>query len=218
MMPVPDTMTSRTQQQLVLDAQHIAKAYGRRQVLNDVTFKIEPGEIAGITGENGCGKSTLLNVIVGCLEADAGRIVHCEKLGYCPQELLIFENLTVEENLRYFATGYGLQQRGPAWREAANSLLERFRCSQYLRTPVSRLSGGTKQKLNLILAFLHSPDLLVLDEPYAGFDWETYLQFWEYARELRAAGKSILVVSHLVYDSTQLSTIYRLTGGVLECA
>jgi ABC-type multidrug transport system ATPase subunit len=201
-----------------LDVEHLAKAYGRRQVLKDVTFRIRLGEIAGITGENGCGKSTLLNVIVGRLQADAGRIVHSGELGYCPQELLIFESLTVEENLRYFATGYGLHQRDAVWQDSATNLLDRFRCSQYMRTPVSRLSGGTKQKLNLILAFLHSPDLLVLDEPYAGFDWETYLQFWEYARELRAEGKSILVVAHLVFDSAQLNAVYRLNGGVLECA
>jgi ABC-2 type transport system ATP-binding protein len=217
-MRMSDSATDATQQKLVLDAQHVAKAYERHQVLKDVSFRIRPGEMTGITGENGCGKSTLLNVIVGCLRADAGRIVHSGKLGYCPQELLIFESLTVTENLGYFATAYGLHQQGAAWQQAAKSLLERFRCSQYLRTPVAQLSGGTKQKLNLILAFLHSPDLLVLDEPFAGFDWETYLQFWEYARELRAAGKSILIVAHLVYDSTQLTSAYKLTGGVLECA
>jgi ABC-type multidrug transport system ATPase subunit len=217
-MSMPDSVADMTQEKPVLDAQHVAKAYGRHQVLKDVTFRIGPGEITGITGENGSGKSTLLNAIVGRIRADAGRIVHSGKLGYCPQELLIFESLTVEENLRYFATGYGLHHREAVWQRAAKGLLERFRCSQYIRTPVSQLSGGTKQKLNLILAFLHSPDLLVLDEPYAGFDWETYLQFWEYARELRAQGKSILVVAHLVYDSTQLNTVYKLTGGVLECA
>jgi ABC-2 type transport system ATP-binding protein len=206
-----------TQLKPVLDAQHVAKAYGRHQVLKDVTFSVGPGEIAGITGENGSGKSTLLNAIVGRIRADTGKIVHTGKLGYCPQDLLIFESLTVEENLRYFATGYGLYRREAAWMPTANSLLERFRCGRYLRTRVSQLSGGTKQKLNLILAFLHSPDLLVLDEPYAGFDWETYLQFWEYARELRAEGRSILVVAHLVYDNTQLDTSYKLAGGVLEC-
>ncbi len=213
-----ESLTSMRPETHVLDVEHVAKAYGRHQVLKDVTFRMKPGEITGIIGENGSGKSTLLNVIVGRLRADEGRIAHSGALGFCPQELLIFESLTVEENLRYFATGYGLHQRDAKWQEKANSLLDRFRCRQYIRTPVSRLSGGTKQKLNLILAFLHSPELLVLDEPYAGFDWETYLQFWAYTRELRAEGKSILVVAHLVFDSAQLNAVYRLTGGVLECA
>lgn len=213
-----DFATSKTEQKLVLEAQHVAKAYGRHQVLRDVTLRIRSGETTGITGENGSGKSTLLNIIVGRIQADAGSVVHRGNLGYCPQELLIFENLTLEENLRYFAAAYGLYQRDSKWPQRTKNLLKRFRCSQYIRTPVSQLSGGTKQKLNLILAFLHSPDLLVLDEPYAGFDWETYLQFWEYACELRAEGKSILIVAHLVYDTTQLDSAYELAGGVLKCA
>ncbi|HYK89119.1 MAG TPA: ABC transporter ATP-binding protein [Acidobacteriota bacterium] len=207
-----------TSERLVLEVEHLAKSYGRHQVLRDVTFGIGPGQITGITGENGSGKSTLLEVIVGRRKPDAGRIVHSLRFGYCPQELLIFESLTVEENLRYFATAYGLPRRDLAWREAAQSLLERFRCSQYVRIPVNQLSGGTKQKLNLIVAFIHSPDLLILDEPYAGFDWETYLQFWEYAHELRSEGKSVLIVAHLIFDSAQLDSVYRLTRGVLECA
>ena len=85
-----------TTPQLVLDVEHVAKAFGRHEVLKDITFRIRPGEITGITGENGSGKTTLLSVIVGRLPADAGRIVHSREIGYCPQELLIFDNLTVE--------------------------------------------------------------------------------------------------------------------------
>ncbi len=217
-MLMSESVAGINHQEVVLDVEHVAKAYGRHRVLKDVTLRIRPGEIAGITGENGSGKSTLLNVIVGRLQADSGRIVHRGQLGYCPQEMLIFESLTVAENLSYFATAYGLRRLDATWHAAAKNLLDRFRCSQHMSTPVNQLSGGTKQKLNLILAFLHSPDLLVLDEPYAGFDWETYLLFWEYARELRAEGKSLLVVAHLVFDSTQLNAVYRLAGGILECA
>jgi len=213
-----ESVTTPARPRQVLEVERIAKAYGRHQVLKDATFRLGPGEIAAITGENGSGKSTLLNVIVGRLQADAGRVVHHSRFGFCPQEPLLFESLTVEENLRYFATAYGLHRQETEWQDTAQSLLDRFRFSRYLGTPVHRLSGGTRQKLNLILAFLHSPDLLVLDEPYAGFDWETYLQFWDYARELRAAGKSVLVVAHLVFDSAPLNAVYRLAGGVLECA
>ena len=205
-------------QRQLLKVEHVAKAFGRRQVLKDASISVKPGEIIAITGENGSGKSTLLNLIVGRIRADSGSIVCEGRLGFCPQELLIFEGLTVEENLRYFATAYDLPRRDPQWQARAGSLTDRFRCSQYMVTTVSRLSGGTKQKLNLILAFLHSPDLLILDEPYAGFDWETYIRFWEYARELRAGGKSILVVAHLVFDSARLDAVYRLQGGILECA
>ena len=200
----------------VLDAEHIAKSFGRRQVLGDVTLRVKPGEIIGITGENGSGKSTLLNILVGRLRADRGCVRCAGRVGFCPQDLLVFDTLTIEENFRYFATAYGLQAE--SWTTVAQDLLDRFRFRQYARSLVSQLSGGTRQKLNLSLAFLHEPDLLVLDEPYSGFDWETYLRFWDFARELRAQGRSILVVSHFVYDRTQFDTVYQLENGVLQCA
>ena len=80
------------------------------------------------------------------------------------------------------------------------------------------LSGGTRQKLNLTLALMHDPQVLLLDEPYQGFDWEMYLRFWEVAGSLRDRGRSVLVVSHLAYDTERLDAVYRLHGGVLKQA
>jgi len=80
------------------------------------------------------------------------------------------------------------------------------------------LSGGTQQKLNLALALLHDPQLLILDEPYAGFDWETYLQFWNVATDLRASGKGIIIVSHLIYDRSQFDVLCTLEHGELICS
>jgi ABC-type multidrug transport system ATPase subunit len=81
---------------------------------------------------------------------------------------------------------------------------------------VKTLSGGTRQKLNLAIALLQDPDVLVLDEPYAAFDWQTYLKFWELAEELRGIGKSLLIVSHLVYDKQKFDQIYELRSGSVE--
>lgn len=78
------------------------------------------------------------------------------------------------------------------------------------------LSGGSRQKLNLTLALMHDPDVLLLDEPYQGFDWETYLRFWELATRLRDAGRSVLVVSHLAYDIERLDQLWRLEDGRLH--
>ncbi len=80
---------------------------------------------------------------------------------------------------------------------------------------ISTLSGGTKQKLNLILALMHEPAVLLLDEPYQGFDWETYLRFWELAEELRARGRAVLVISHLLFDQKRFDALYRLHDGAL---
>jgi ABC-type multidrug transport system ATPase subunit len=202
-----------------LEVEHVAKSYGRRRVLADVSFALKPGVVAAVTGENGSGKSTLLNILVGRLRPDAGRVRCAGRVGYCPQELLLFESLTVEENFRYFATAYGLDAHGADdWRAARGALLARFRFEPFLKTPVHQLSGGTKQKLNLALALLADPDVLILDEPYSGFDWETYLRFWELTRELRVRSRTTLIVSHLVFDRTQFDAVYRLEKGVLACA
>lgn len=198
-----------------IEVRHLRKSFGRRVVLDDVTFDLGRGVLASIEGENGSGKTTLLKVVVGVLTPAAGEVAVRGRLGYCPQEPQVFDALTVGEHFRYFGTAYGLSP--DVWRASMAALLERFRFASYERFLVSHLSAGTRQKLNLALALLHDPDLLVLDEPYAGFDWETYLRFWEVAAELREHGKSILVVSHLVYDRAKFDAHFRLSDGVLRC-
>jgi ABC-2 type transport system ATP-binding protein len=204
----------------VVEVRNVAKAFGRRRVLRDVNLSLRRGEMAGIMGENGSGKSTLLKIIVGLLVPSAGEVVVREKVGYCPQEMLVFETLTVHENFAFFAAAYGLRQglKTDGWQDRERFLLARFRFAPYRDMLVSNLSGGTGQKLNLSLAVLHEPGLLILDEPYSGFDWETYLHFWEYAAELKAAGVCLLVVSHFLYDRSKFDTVYELREGVLRCA
>lgn len=209
-----------TKEEYLLEAQHLAKSFGKLQVLRDVSFGIRRGEIAGIVGENGAGKSTLLKILVGLLSPTAGNVIaRIGHMGYCPQELLIFETLTVRENFRYFAAAYGLTESGAvsSWQESRDDLLSRFRFKEYEDMLVSRLSGGTKQKLNLSLSLLHRPDVLILDEPYSGFDWEAYVHFWDYADELKSQGRSVLIVSHFVYDRSKFDTLFELKGGELKC-
>lgn len=203
----------------VLEVAHLAKSFGAHAVLRDVTFNLRRGEMVGITGENGSGKSTLLKILVGLLKPSAGNIMIRGSLGYCPQEQLIFDALTVKENFSYFACAYGLAGKRPTtWRDTQEALLKRFRFGHEEAKLVSLLSGGTRQKLNLSLALLHSPDVLILDEPYSGFDWETYLNFWDAADRFRVAGKSVVIVSHLLYESSRLNWIFQLKDGILRCA
>jgi ABC-type multidrug transport system ATPase subunit len=208
-----------TNEKPLLQAERIAKSFGSHRVLNDVSLEMRRGEIAGIVGENGAGKSTLLKILIGLLAPGAGKVFARGTIGYCPQEAVAFETLTVSENFQYFATAYGLRRNGNAgsWKAAKEDLLGYFNFGQYENRLVSELSGGTKQKLNLSLALLHAPDILILDEPYAGFDWETYLRFWDYTEKLQAKGKSILIVSHLVNDRTKFDNLYALKEGHLEC-
>ncbi|MEV3966631.1 ABC transporter ATP-binding protein [Streptomyces sp. NPDC050698] len=186
-------------------------AYGRREVLRGVDLRLQPGVLAGIVGENGAGKSTLLKILSGELAADRGSVLHHGGFGYCPQAAALNDALTVRQHLNYFKVAYGLADLS-----RAEEVMEALQFSQYADERAGVLSGGTRQKLNLALALMHDPRVLLLDEPYQGFDWETYQRFWDLAAWLRDDGRSVLVVSHLAYDAERLDVLWRLDGGVLH--
>jgi ABC-type multidrug transport system ATPase subunit len=169
------------------------------------------GEIVGLVGENGSGKSTLMQIFVGLLGRDGGEVEQPARIGYCPQQPMLWDKLTVDEHFELFARAYGLDEQ--AREQATAALLEELSFARYRRYRVEELSGGTRQKLNLALALMHAPDLLLLDEPYSGFDWETYLRFWEMAESRREAGMGILIVSHLLTERERLDRVYELREG-----
>jgi ABC-2 type transport system ATP-binding protein len=163
-----------------------------------------------VVGENGAGKSTLLKVLAGTLAADSGTVALAGTFGYCPQEPVLSDNLTVEQHLRYFAAAYRL----PAL-DRADELVGQLGYAAHRREPAGALSGGTRQKLNLTLALMHDPGVLLLDEPYQGFDWETYLGFWDLVDGLRARGKAIVIITHLVFEHDRFDLLADLSGGRL---
>jgi ABC-type multidrug transport system ATPase subunit len=179
--------------------------------LRGADLDIDAGELVGLVGENGSGKSTLMQIIVGLLARDAGAVDAPARLGYCPQLPQLWDKLTVAEHFKLFGEAYGLEPReGELSRDR---LLDELQFADYLDYRVEELSGGTKQKLNLALSLVHEPGLLLLDEPYAGFDWETYVQFWELAERRRQDGTAILIVSHLLSERDRLNRIYELRDG-----
>ena len=194
---------------------NVVKSYRRRAVLRGVSFEAHPGEIVGIVGENGAGKSTLLRILVGLLRPDSGRVHVTGRLGYCDQEPQIFPDLTVAEHFVYFARAYGIAG-DRSWLAMRDELLARFRYEQEVNVRVNELSGGTRQKLHLSLALLHQPDVLILDEPFLAFDWDTYLRFWTETEALRDGGAAIVIVSHLAHDRARFTRILELRGGRLE--
>ncbi len=200
----------------ILKAENVHKRFGRLEVLRGAGISVEPGEVVGLVGENGSGKTTLLRIIVGLLRKDQGEVRIRGRLGYCPQEPVLFDTLNMQENLTYFGAGYGLSS--DELRGRSDELFDRLRCTDHVSMPVANLSGGTKQKLNLTISLLHEPTLLVLDEPYQGFDYESYLAFWELADELKQQGGSALIVSHMLIDREGLDRVYALKDGraVLE--
>jgi ABC-type multidrug transport system ATPase subunit len=194
----------------VRDVRH---AYGRREVLQGLEFDLRPGVLAGIVGENGAGKSTLLKILAGELRPQHGTVRHAGLFGYCPQDVVINDALTVRQHLEFFRVARGLPDL-----RYAEEVMEALHLTEYADERAGLLSGGTRQKLNLTLALMHDPQVLLLDEPYQGFDWDTYQRFWDLAARLRDAGRSVLVVSHLAYDAERLDELWRLRGGVLRSA
>ena len=194
----------------VVQVREVWKAYGRHVILQGVSFSVAPGTLAGIVGENGAGKSTLLRILAGELAPDRGTIQMRGAVGYCPQTVILNDALTVAQHLDYFRAAYRL----PSLDRAAE-LMARLTFQQYAQAPVGTLSGGTKQKLNLTLALMHEPAVLLLDEPYQGFDWETYLRFWDLVTDLRRRGCAVLVISHLFFDRERFDALYYLTKGAL---
>ncbi len=194
----------------VLTASLLTKSYGHHAVLRGIDLAVAPGLLVGIVGENGAGKSTLLRILAGELAPTRGAVQLRGALGYCPQTVILNDALTVAQHLEFFGAAYRLHTL-----DRADELLERLHFRDYRQAVVGALSGGTKQKLNLTLALLHDPALLLLDEPYQGFDWDTYLRFWELTSDLRARGCAVVVISHLFFDRERFDCLYQLKDGVL---
>lgn len=194
----------------LLRANDVYKSFARRSVLRGISFSIDPGTLVGIVGANGAGKSTLLRILVGELRPSRGEILQYGSIGYCPQTPILNDMLTVDQHLDYFRAAYHMNNL-----YRANELIEKLDYQQYRRTRVGTLSGGTKQKLNLTLALMHQPKLLLLDEPSQGFDWETYLCFWDVVTELSESGCAVLIISHLFSEWKRFDVLYHLQEGQL---
>ncbi|HVO67248.1 MAG TPA: ABC transporter ATP-binding protein [Syntrophales bacterium] len=192
----------------VLQAKEIYKSFGRRKVLQGVSFSVAPGTLVGIVGENGAGKTTLLRILTGELQPGRGDVFRQGKVGYCPQTVVLNDSLTVDQHLDFFRAAYNIDNL-----HRADELIEKLNYGNYRREFIANLSGGTKQKLNLTLALMHQPELLLLDEPYQGFDWEAYLCFWDTVTELRKHSCSVLIISHLFFEQKHFDELYRLREG-----
>ncbi|HEX6684757.1 MAG TPA: ATP-binding cassette domain-containing protein [Candidatus Limnocylindrales bacterium] len=192
-----------------LEARGITKRYRRRQILSNVDLTVRAGQIAAVVGANGSGKSTLLRICAGLVSPDRGTVRVGGSLGYCPQAGGTSEFLVPEEHFVLAGAGRGLSRaRAKADGRARAAVLD---WDPDRRQQARFLSGGTRQKLNLVMAQIGEPDLLLLDEPYQGFDRGAYVDFWHELWRWRDEGKAIVVVTHLLNQLDRVDIVLELT-------
>ncbi|MEU8179745.1 ATP-binding cassette domain-containing protein [Micromonospora sp. NPDC049044] len=192
-----------------LHAEGITKRYGRRTVLRDATLTVRAGQIAAVVGANGCGKSTFLRICAGLMSPDAGSVTVSGRLGYCPQAGGTADFLFADEHFVLIGAGQGVT-RGAA-RRAGRGAARQLGWEAGGEVQARHLSGGTRQKLNLTMSTLNTPDVLLLDEPYQGFDQGTYVNFWDQLSRLRDTGTAIVVVTHLLNQLDRVDLVLDLT-------
>ncbi len=204
--------TSPAESEVVLRLEGVSVRRGRRRVLDGLDLELRRGQVLAVVGANGSGKTTLLEVCAGQLRPERGTVQRTRSVGHAPQQNALAPALTVDEHLMMFGAARDI---GPERAIATgHHLLAQLGWRSSGRELVGALSGGTQQKLNVVLAQLDRPDLLLLDEPYQGFDQNTYVDLWELIGGWRDAGTAVLLVTHLLRDLDQVDQVLELPAPV----
>lgn len=211
---------------MMLSIQQVSKHYGDHLVLDHLNLEVETGEIFGLLGPNGAGKTTLINIIAHLLKVDQGKILidgqavsekTKSQLGVAPQENIFYRTLTCWENLNFFAKVYGIPQ--PDRQARIEHCLKLVNLLDRANTPSEKLSGGMQRRLNLAIALVHAPPLLILDEPTTGLDIEARYELWQLIHCLKDEGVTILLTTHLLEEAEQLcDRLGILKQGKLLCS
>lgn len=200
----------RTPGPVLLEVRGISKRFRRRRVLRGVDLTVRAGQVAAIVGANGCGKSTLLRICAGLVSPDRGTVTVTGRLGYCPQDGGTCDFLYPAEHFVLVGAGRGMTRSAAVG--AGRSGAAHLDWDPAGATQARHLSGGTRQKLNLVMAGLGEPDVLLLDEPYQGFDRGTYLDFWDRVLTWRDEGKAVVVVTHLLSQLDLVDMVLDLSA------
>ncbi len=204
---------------------NVNKKYGKKFSLNNVNLHIQEGEIFGLIGPNGSGKSTLLSIIATILKPTSGEIYMNNRnivenphemrrwIGYVPQDIALYPMLSVWDNLRFWAQ----LAPGKVTKERLQKIAEVVNLSNSLKEIVQTLSGGMKRKLNMAVAMLHDPKILIMDEPTVGIDILSKRDIVSYIKELRKNGVTIVYSTHDFQEIQYLcDRIGVLNNGILE--
>ena len=213
----------------VLEVQDVRKQYGHAVALGGVSLAVQPGELFGLLGPNGAGKTTLLSIVSGLLapthgtvQIDGQRLGMTDrelrrKIGFATQDLAIYPELTARENLEFFGRLYGL--KGQLLSNRVNTLLDSVALTDRANQRCGTFSGGMKRRLNLAVALVHEPKLLLLDEPTTGVDPQSRRHIFEQVRERNRAGLTVIYTSHYMEEVQELCTRIAIVdhGKMVAC-
>lgn len=195
----------------------LVKSFGRRRVVDGVDFHVDRGEVVGLLGPNGAGKTTSFQMTCGLLEADEGHVflndvdvtrwpMHRRSkeggMGYLAQESSVIGKLTVEQNILAFLELVGV--RGKARRQRCDKLLEQFDITQIRKSKAGKISGGERRRLEIARSLISDPEIIMLDEPFAGIDPVTVQSIQRLIRRLREKDIAILITDHAAREILQV--------------
>jgi ABC-2 type transport system ATP-binding protein len=195
--------------------------YGKLRVIDDMTMQIQPGTSYGLLGPNGAGKTTLIRLMVGLIKPAGGSILCLGKpstsidkkiIGYMPQLPALYSELSVEQNIDFFAHVYGMKE-GKARSQRVNDTIKIVDLWEKRKTQITNLSGGMKQRVSLACAIVHQPPLIFLDEPTVGLDPELRVHFWDYFTRLTKSGHTLIISSHTFDDAAHCDNLAFLRLG-----
>ena len=195
----------------MLKIEGLSKRYQSREVLKNLSLTAYPQEVYGLLGPNGAGKTTTINILCNLLERDSGTIEFNQQpiseetkplIGIAPQENLLYKSLSCEENLNFYAQLYGLSRKQR--KERIDWCLNAVKLLDRSKSIVADLSGGMQRRLNIAVALVHEPQLVILDEPTTGLDIETRYEIWGLIQELQREGLTILLTTHLLDEAEKL--------------
>lgn len=199
----------------VIETVDLRKEFPDVLAVDGLNIKVRRGEVFGFLGPNGAGKTTAIRMMVGLLKPTSGSVLIDgedvasatfelkRKIGICPQDIVLWEGLTARENLVFMADMYGVPRATS--RTRAESLLEEMGLTKKAKSFVRDLSGGMKRRLNVAMALMHNPEIVVLDEPTAGLDPQSRVRVADYIGKLSEADKTVILTTHLMEIADKLS-------------